>query len=294
MRRRRRSKGWYNDYDEHSQTEPVDYNIDDDPKSNESEEENIYAEESPGQHETNRTHRSGSQNGKSVNINGWAAEISGTFVSIDAARKSLSGMQAKLQEHLDDLNMIEQNKEKLAKLEELCREKDKLLAEHLAAITTLRNIHSTETDKLNEEREKLAKRAEELNREKIKMEKRTETKIAEQKKEMNDHFNDLVMKQGQSHEERKKRLEDEYQRKTEENSLILTALEAENKQLSNKVQEQAELMLKQEEELKKKTSDYDLLQRATDSFKNDTYTAREELERFKTAFDLKPRPIDEV
>ncbi|KAH8799329.1 hypothetical protein F5884DRAFT_758355 [Xylogone sp. PMI_703] len=206
----------------------------------------------------------GNQDEQNSDLSDWTGKVNEALVNMEAVRQPLGGLQVKFEIHLSDLSMQ-------------CKEKDDQIERQLA---TIRN-------KLEEERK-------EMDRQKLEKEKSTEAMIAREKKSLQDEFEKTMILHRQSHEDHRKQLKDDFERQKEESNRKLTALEAENRQLSGTIQEQSQKLQTQETELKRNAQRSDILQQSIYSYKMELEDKEKELSMMKSTFTLRSRSLDDL
>lgn len=216
----------------------------------------------------------------------WAEAVNDTVRSMGAASQAIKDLQGRFESHADDLRAMEETKETLRRLEELCREKDKDIQRHEATITTLTGMSQRTEEMTKNQKEKIELERQELEQEKAKLEKRVTTTIAEERVKLRKEFDKLVTEHGQSHDKRKKELEDELSAKMEENNRRVTDLENENRRLSTTAEKLRVKVDDQAKKLNEVGEQCYVLERAKDSIKRDLLDRENELDMQKREFAL--------
>jgi hypothetical protein len=142
---------------------------------------------------------------------------------------------------------------------------------------------------IKHQKEKIEQERQELEQEKGKLDKRVTIAIAEERLKLKKEFDKLVIEHGQSYDKYKKELEDEFATQREENNRRVTALEAENEQLSTTVEKQKATVEDQAKKLEKTIEQYNVLERAKDSIKRELLDREIELDMLKREFALSPK-----
>jgi chromosome segregation ATPase len=220
----------------------------------------------------------------------WTQAVHEAVQSMGATHKAIKDLHEQFTLHIDDLRMIPETQKRLSLLEVECRGKDEELMMQENTITTLTRIDQKAKEDIERKRETIEKEKHELDQEKQKLEKRVDVATAEQRLILTRDFGELTKQHTESYEKLREKLEDEFARKKDENDRRVTALEAENKQLSTTVEEQKRTIDSKAKELDKSTDQCDMLKRAKDSFKRDMQALEEELENMKKEFALSPKP----
>jgi chromosome segregation ATPase len=238
-----------------------------------------------------RQHRgaSSSQHKYKQGLGPWTEAVAEATRSMGATHKAINDLQSRFELHLNDLKMMEETKDKLAHLEEECREKEDEIRKQEGTINTLVKVNSNIQEKIKHEREDIEQERKMLDQERAKLEKRVNAAMAEERHKLRSEFDILITQHGQSHDKRKKELEDEFRAQREENNRRLTLLETENSQLSTTMEEQKNTIGDLRKQLEKTTEQCDVLERAKDSVKKDKLAIERELEMMKREFALSPK-----
>jgi chromosome segregation ATPase len=219
----------------------------------------------------------------------WTEAVSDAVRSMETTHQAIRDLQDKFASHVDDLKTIEETKDSLMQAQKECREKDDEITRQAATITTLSSMNLKTEEMIEHQKEEIKKERQELEQEKAKQEKRIAAIIAEERHELRQEVDKLVTKHGRSHDTRKRELEDEFAKQRDENDRRVSALEADNKQLSTAVKEQKEANEAQAKKLEKTTEQCDVLERAKDSVKREKQVLEKELEMMKKEFALSPK-----
>jgi chromosome segregation ATPase len=215
----------------------------------------------------------------------WTNGVSETVQSMEAAHQKIKDLQEMFMSHLDDLENMEETKNKLMQLEEQCSKQEN-------AIIILTNMKRKSEQSIEQERQEIEIERTELEQEKEKLDKRVTTSIAEEKLKFKSELDELLLKHGQSHEKRRTELEEEFAKKKEENDRRVAALEAANQQLSATVKQLKEKIVSQTKELEDSVEQCDLLKRAKDSIKKEKVDLDTELKMVKKEFSLSLKSKD--
>ncbi|KAH8805162.1 hypothetical protein F5884DRAFT_859775 [Xylogone sp. PMI_703] len=232
--------------------------------------------------------------GPDADLSDWAGRVNETMANMDALRQSFGELQVKFGMHLRDLDMVQENKKRLAFYEQQCREKDDQIQRQLATISTLTKISMDHEKKMAEEQNRIEDERKELDREKLERERRTEATIAREKKILQEEFEKNMASHSQSHEDRRRQMEDDFKRQKEEANRRMAAVDAENKQLSKTLQEQSQRLHSQENKLKRSVQRTDALQQYINSYKKELEDKEKELGMMKSAFTPRYRSLDDV
>jgi hypothetical protein len=217
-------------------------------------------------------------------LGSWSQAIKGTVQSLEPAHRALKGLQDKLTMHIDDLNKMEKNTDRLRQLEE---EREKLES----TVTTLKRMDRIERAGIETQQAEIKREKQELDQEKAKQEKRVSMKIAEERVKLKIEFEKLVMQQDESHNKRKKELEDEFSKHKEGNGKRIAIFETERNKLRATAKERESTIEIQTVKLGKLEEQYDILERAKNSFKKEKEDLATEIETMKKEFALNPNPI---
>jgi len=158
------------------------------------------------------------------------------------------------------------------------------------AISVLRSSDAKAQADIDSALQKIKKDKQELEEDKSKLKKRIEMATEEKKHDLEREFRERSTKHENVHELRMKDLEAEFARRSVEHSTRAKSLKLEHEQLSTKVQEQEAKIEAQAKELDKAKQDYDVLNRAKDSFRNENQALERELEKIKGEFALNTKP----
>lgn len=224
----------------------------------------------------------------------WASKVNETMANMEALRQSFGSLQVKFGEHLHDLGLVEENKNRLAFLEQQCKEKDDQIQRQLATISTLTKISFDQEEKIAKERVKIEGKQKDLDREKIESERKTDVRIAREKKNQQEEFEKIIASHNLNHEDRRRQMEDDFRRQKEEGNRRITALDAENKQLSRTLQEQSQRIRSQEVRFKRSVQRIDALQQYIQSYKKQLEGKEKELGMVKSAFTSRFRSLDDL
>lgn len=229
---------------------------------------------------------------KQLDLGPWSEAVGETVQSMGAAHRAIKDLQDKFKLHIDDLAMIEEMRDRLDQLEETCKERGDEIKVQENAITTLRKIDAKSKITIEHEKAVIEKGKQALEEEKIKLGKRVTTMIAEERHKLEDEVERCLAGHRQSHDKRMKELEDEFARQRDKNNGTVTALEANNERLLATVEEQERTIEAQRKELAKNLEQYDVVERAKDSFKADMLAREAELKTIKEEFALSSRSTD--
>jgi chromosome segregation ATPase len=236
--------------------------------------------------------RGTSQREYQLDLGPWTQAVHETIQSMGATHQAIKDLQDKFTFHIDGLRMVEETRKRLNQLEHECKEKDEELMMQENTITTLTRFDQKTKDELERKREKIEEEKRELTQEKGKLEKRVSMATAEEKHKLNLEVGTLRKQHTEEHKTRMKELEAEFARKKAENDRRVTALVAENGQLSTTVEKREKTVETQGKKLEKITEQCDVLERAKDSVKRDKQALEEELEMMKKEFALTPKSKD--
>jgi chromosome segregation ATPase len=118
--------------------------------------------------------------------------------------------------------------------------------------------------------------------------------MAEEKLKLKTEFDKLLAQHSESHDKRKKDLEDEFTRRKEEGGRRVAALEAEKSKLWATAEDQKRTIEGQVAELGKIEEQCDVLERAKDSVKQEKKDLKVEIETTRKEFALDPKPISHL
>ncbi|KAI9651697.1 MAG: hypothetical protein M1829_002566 [Trizodia sp. TS-e1964] len=227
-----------------------------------------------------------SQLKKNAGIGEWNHAVSETVRSLEAAHQSINLLQDKLSSHMGDIRDIEETRNRLNQMEELCSEKNEEIERQDNTITTLTNKSHNTRQELEHQRKMIEREKNEIEQEKSKQEKRVNTAMAEEKIKLQNEFDKLMSNQLKTHDRRRKDLEDEFAKQRSEINKKLAIMDAEMKRLLIIVEGQKTTIEAQKKELEKTTEQCDLLERAKDSFKREKQDRERELETIRNEFAL--------
>ena len=201
-----------------------------------------------------------------------------------AVQRALGNLQGLFITHVDELGMVEKTKIRLYQAEEEGKEKDKELGRHEDTIRTLTSMGQKSKAVVESQLAQIDAERLELEKEKTKTESRITLAIAEEKLRLNRNFEERVSKQEENHEARMKELENEFARKSQENSKKATALEVEHGRLLTATEQQQETIKVQVKELERLKNQLDILERAATSFRSENENLEKELGTMKKDF----------
>jgi len=193
---------------------------------------------------------------------------------------------------MENLGAVDDTRNRLSQLEEMCKKKDEEIRWQENTITTLTRMDQKKKADIEQKEAKIKKDQQELEQEKAKQDKRVTMAIAEEKLKLKSELDELQRQHNENHGKRRKELEDEFAQKNGENKRRITALEDEKKQLSMAVEQLKRKVKIQSEELGKTTEQCDVLERAKDSFKRDMNARDKELKAIKNEFALNTKSKD--
>jgi chromosome segregation ATPase len=239
-----------------------------------------------------RQSRGTSQREYQLDLGPWTQAVHETVQSMGAAHQAIKDLQDKFTFHIDDLHMVAETSKRLNQLENECRNKDDELTMQEHTITTLTRLDQKSKDDIDRERVKIEAEKKDLDQEKGKLEKRVSMATAEEKHKLSLEVKTLKEKHTEEYKARMKELEAEFARKRDENDRRVTALVAENGQLSTTVEKQKRTVETEGKKLENITEQCDVLERAKNSVKRDKQALEEELEMMKKEFALTPKSKD--
>lgn len=232
-----------------------------------------------------------SQNEHQNGLGSWTQAVSGTVQSLGVAHRALNGLQKTLTSHLNDLSKMEETQNRVILLEEERRGNAEAYKRLENTITTLTSMDQKAKANIISQQAEIEKEKKELAQERTKQEKRVSAVIAEERLKLKTEFDTLVTRQGESHDKRKKELEDECSRRKEESGKRVATLEAEKNKLLATAQEQKRTIEVQLAELDKIKEQCDVLERAKNSVKKEKKDLEAEIEAMKQEFALSPKSI---
>jgi chromosome segregation ATPase len=230
--------------------------------------------------------RSPSQRKHKSTLGPWTHAVGEAVQEMGAAQRAINNLQGMFTMHMDDLGIVDDIKRRIGQLEEQGREKDTVIQEQKATISTLRAMDQEAMAAIESDRAQIERSKEELEQDKAKLATRISVATAEEKHKMKRDFAERTARQDKNHETRMKELNAEFARKIEENSTKVTALEAEKERLLVTVKQQEERLKAQADELYQLKDQYDVLKRAKDSFRSEKEGLERELEKIKKEFAL--------
>ena len=214
----------------------------------------------------------------------WTQAVDEAIQGMGAVQRALGNLQGLFITHVDELGMVEKTKIRLYQAEEEGKEKDKELGRHEDTIRTLTSMGQKSKAVVESQLAQIGAERLELEKEKTKMESRITLAIAEEKLRLNRNFEERVSKQEENHEARMKELENEFARKSQENSKKATALEVEHGRLLTATEQQQETIKVQVKELERLKNQLDILERAATSFRSENENLEKELGTMKKDF----------
>ena len=214
----------------------------------------------------------------------WTQAVDEAIQGMGAVQRALGNLQGLFISHVDELGMVEETKIRLYQAEEEGKEKDKELGRHEDTIRTLTSMGQKSKAVVESQLAQIDAERLELEKEKTKTESRITLAIAEEKLRLNRNFEERVSKQEENHEARMKELENEFARKSQENSKKATALEVEHGRLLTATEQQQETIKVQVKELERLKNQLDILERAATSFRSENENLEKELGTMKKDF----------
>ena len=214
----------------------------------------------------------------------WTQAVDEAIQGMGAVQRALGNLQGLFITHVDELGMVEKTKIRLYQSEEEGKEKDKELGRHEDTIRTLTSMGQKSKAVVESQLAQIDAERLELEKEKTKTESRITLAIAEEKLRLNRNFEERVSKQEENHEARMKELENEFARKSQENSKKATALEVEHGRLLTATKQQQETIKVQVKELERLKNQFDILDRAATSFRSEKENLEKELGTMKKDF----------
>jgi chromosome segregation ATPase len=233
-----------------------------------------------------------SQQKKGPSLGQGTDGVAETLQSLGVALQAIKDLQGKFTSHVVDLRKVEETKEKVTQLEAQCDKKDKEMRDLDGTVSVLTKKNQQSEEEIMTKWAEIGREKKELEKEKEKLEKRVNTTIGVERSKLKAEFDKLVTEQDQSHNLRRKELEDTLAKKRDENNKQLTVLNTENKKLSKTVKEQEKALETKVRELEKLAEKYDDSEGAKKSFKSEKLGLETELQDLKTEFALCPRSTD--
>jgi chromosome segregation ATPase len=235
---------------------------------------------------------SSSQHQDGGTLGPWTQVVDDTVQSLADSGRVLSNLQKVFLTHKDGLDKMDEVNRRLHQLEEECEAKDEELKRQENTIHILRRIDlQVEEEKREWELKKEGERKEwEL--EKVKREKRLNLEIAEERLKMTRELERRKIEEEDTAAKRRQELEDDFAQKRDEVDRRVRVLEAEKARLSTDLENHQKIFESQTGELDEMKGNYDVLERAKDSFRKDMVDRQKELEEMKKEFALCPQPLD--
>lgn len=246
-------------------------------------------------HANNRgRHRNGApqQSHQNPGLGQWAEAVKETVQSLGGAHRAINGLQGKLALHMNDLAAMDETRNRVTQLEEICGENKKEIERQEHTITTLTMMGQKAKASIEQKTAELQKERAALDQEISKQEKRVTMAIAEGKHNLQSEYEKLTKQHGRSYDERRKELEGEFSSRREENEKVATSLKAERQQLLATVDKQKKTIEIQSRELEKATEQCDVLERAKNSIKREKRDRETEIEMLKKEFGLNSKPAE--
>jgi len=243
----------------------------------------------------------------------WIQAVGEAAQSVEDTMRKLTNLQPTFKSHTRDLESMDETSLRIQKLEEDCKKKDDELESREKTIDTLTSMKAKAMAKMEREAEQLRKDKIEMEQKKDEEEKKfatmleqamekltkefaERTKVQEEsyQKRITEHdesYQKRVKEHDETYEKRMQELNDEFAEKRDENDKKASILEAENERLSSEVKERDKKIKAQTTELERIQEQYDVLERAKNSIRQEKQEQEKELERVKKEFALEPKPM---
>ncbi|KAL5330685.1 hypothetical protein ACEPPN_000204 [Leptodophora sp. 'Broadleaf-Isolate-01'] len=217
----------------------------------------------------------------------WTQAVGEAIEGMGAAQRAINNLQGMFTSHMDDLSRVNSTNKRLEQLEEDCREKDKVLQEQETAIGILRTIDAKVIASLEAELSQITREKGELKLERTKLESRVE----EERYTMQRKFEESLIRVEKNHETHMKEYKAYFARTSNEINARAIALEAEKRRALATAEQQEKKLKVQADELNQLKQRYDILNKATNSFKSKKEDLEKELEIIKREFTLENKTV---
>ena len=223
-------------------------------------------------------------------LGSWSQAVGEAARDMEAAQRAIKNLQEIFTLHMDDLDVMDETSRRLRQIEAECKEKNEELKRQEITITTLTSMDRKMRADIDTETKQLKKGQQELEQDKAKLERRVITATAEEKHKLNSEFEGRTVQYNESHDRRMKELEDEFAQKRADTDRRQTILEAEKNQLLTTVKDQQRTIESQSCNLEAVREQYDILNRAKNTYKTDKEAVEGELQMMKKEFALETQP----
>jgi len=197
-----------------------------------------------GDSSSNRRHKGNNQEAQtSLALGPYSEHVRQTIEKMHSAQKAMHDLGEQFKIHEFEIQDIPKNQQKIAELEEECRNKDEIIRDHKGMNAILnQEKHAAEKEFIlklegvTKEREGLEKERKALKKEENTLDKRALVQEAEYKDKLQKEFKALKIEQGQSFQGRMEELDRDMKKKEEENEAKLANLEVHHKIVSEEVE----------------------------------------------------------
>jgi hypothetical protein len=227
-----------------------------------------------------------------VTMGTWTLAVGETLQSLEESQRTIKTLQTIFMSHKNDLEKVDETSRMLHQLKEDCKQKDTDMDRQEKTILTLTNMQTKAKAELAHEAAQIEMERNELRQEREKHDKRVAMVAVEERHKVNREIEKLTRQHDEIFKKREQKLEEDFAQKQDENNQRATAFEAERERLLTSVKEQDLQIKAQEQKLKESKEQYDLLERAKNSIRNDMEDREAELKALKKEFTLDPRPMD--
>lgn len=224
----------------------------------------------------------------------WTQAVNETIRTVDATQRAIGDLQHQFTLHKNQLSTMDDTRNRLNQLKQVCIDKDAKIHKQENAIEILKDMaHEAHAD-IERQKAEIEQERQLLDQDIAKQKKRALLAAAEEKRSLDEKSETLSAEQEKSTKKRMKELEDEFSKKSDENNRRVTSLESERDQLRRTVEDSKRDMEIQREKLAKFTGLCEVQEIAIDTFKAQKKAAERELEMMKKEFALDSKSIDHL
>lgn len=220
----------------------------------------------------------------------WTQAVSEAANSMKTTQQAFSDLQKIFATHQKDLMDFEGVKRRLDALTEECSEKDEVIEHKDITIKELRGQDHRSRADIEAKLEEIAQRREELEKAKEKQQKSEAAKEAELKLEAEHVLKKHVEEQDRLYKTRLEELETQFAQRTSNWTNQVNSLEAANSRLLATSKQDKGVITSQGKDLETLKENYDVLNRAKDSFRTDALKLQKELQAIKDEFSINAKP----